>query len=147
MLSGLAEYLYSTIDGLKWNPDYSAYSSNEVGIYLYRMPYDRARCVALYLSTGEQSSPRLGYDAPLIQVRVRGDVDILFASDLASNIYNQIHGMSEASFVDGTYVIVAVCEQSGPTFIGFDSNQRPEFTVNARFNIHNPTPHREAPIP
>jgi hypothetical protein len=145
LLAGIADYLADNIDDLVWNPT-AAYTGDDIGLYLYRLPYDRDKAVGLYLSTGEQSSPRLSYDAPSVQIRIRGDLDVVAVSSLAQDIYDQMHNLTATTLADGTYVIVAVCEQSGANYIGTDDNQRPEFTVNVRVNVINVTPHREVPI-
>lgn len=144
LLVGLADYLADEITDLSWSPT-AAYPADVVGQYLYRMPYDRDRAVSLYLSTGEQSSPRLAYDSPSVQLRIRSD-NAIYGQELAQAIYNQLHNLTAITLSDGTYVIVAVCEQSFANYIGTDANQRPEFTINVRVNIRNPSPHREVPV-
>jgi hypothetical protein len=106
-------------------------------VFLLTLPAapDLALAVACY--SGGTGNARPG--APRsrnVQVRIRGpkgDVRIGEAKALA--VYAALHGLGQRALPGGTWVSLLWSPQDGPTWIGRDEQDRPEWTVNLRAEI------------
>lgn len=60
-----------------------------------------------------------------VQVRVRGDAnDYIGGRDFAQSIYDALNGIVPTGYFS------VFCQQSEPVWIGFDSDNRPEWSIN-----------------
>lgn len=114
-------------------------------IYLSTLPQTPDACMAVARYPGAEADARLPYDEVNVQVRVRGTpTDAEVVEDRAQAVYDALHGLSGRPLAGGTVVQDVIGTQSGPIFIGRDTNGRPEWTVNFRAEIRRPTPNRTA---
>lgn len=114
--------------------------------FLLKMPASPDRCVVLARYGGTESLLADNYDEPRIQLRVRGPfTDSRIAERDAELVYDRLNGLGTLTLPGGTWLQLAVAIQAGPVFIGLDSNQRPEFTVNLRCDVSRTASHRENP--
>ena len=147
LLIGIAKYLSDNVPSMGFDPSgSSAYppdSTYTAGIYILDIPDSPDRAIGMFQYPGQESTPKLGYDSPNIQVRVRGTRDPRTAISMANSIYNQLHGLTETELYEGTYITTCVGLQSGPVYLGKDANKRHEFSLNFRLQIRNPSVHRE----
>lgn len=86
-------------------------------------------------------------DEPTVQVRVRSErYDPRPGLQLAWDIYHALVGMTATVLDPGgdaeVYVHRCLALQTGPTSIGQDENQRPEFTINLALRVRAPSAHR-----
>ena len=114
--------------------------------FLARMPTAPDRCFAVARYGGPESSLALPYDEPSIQYRLRGPAtDVRVAEADAELLYDALHGLGEIILPGGSWLQLAVGVQSGPIFIGQDSNGRPEYTVNIRAEVSRTSTNRSNP--
>lgn len=136
VLDGLARHLAEAGHGVYRTT--GAYAADEVGIALEYLPTAPDRVVVLTGYGGDESDSLHGVDEPRVQVRVRGTTDPTWSRARAQAIYDELHGMARRTLPDGTYVVLAVGQNSGPVYIGRDDNNRHEHTVNVRVAVANP---------
>ncbi|MEC3977904.1 minor capsid protein [Amycolatopsis sp. H20-H5] len=114
-------------------------------IYLSTLPQVPDTCTAVARYAGPESDTRLPYDELNVQVRCRGAVpDAEGVEDRAQAVYDALHGLGDRRLAGGAVLQLAVGNQSGPVFIGRDTNGRPEWTVNFRMELRRSTPNRIA---
>lgn len=110
-------------------------------IYLQAYPPSPDNFIFIRNTGGNPSSPKLPVDIPTVQILVR-DINQTNAEVKAQNIYNALHGLGSVSIGD-TWVITCRGIQSAPVYIGVDSNNRHEFSLNFEITILNQTDNRE----
>lgn len=92
--------------------------------------------VALYARGGSPSDSKLGYQAPSIQIIVRGGQDPREGYLLADSIYHEVHGFRNNSFIPGgRWIVSCLGAQSGPIHLGRDTNGRHEYSLNFNLDI------------
>lgn len=136
MLDGLARYLADA--GLGVYRTTGTYSPDEVAITTDYRPASPDRMVTLTQYAGSTSDSGLGVDEPRVQIRVRGTSDPAWSRQHAQAIYDALHGLARVTLPDGTYVVLAVCQGSGPAYLGQDSNDRHEHVLNVAVAVSNP---------
>ncbi|WP_113699184.1 minor capsid protein [Nonomuraea lactucae] len=115
-------------------------------VFSTKMPASPDRCVVLARYGGAESSLADNYDEPRIQARVRGPAtDVRIAERDAELVYDRLNGLGTLTLPGGTWLQLAVALQAGPVFIGLDSNQRPEYTVNLRCDVSRTSTNRSDP--
>lgn len=110
--------------------------------YIEHLPANPDTAVALFSTGGPPSSGKHGYDTIGIQVRARARIG-LDAYAIAQAIYNVLQGLDNAILPGGTYVINCTSQQANPVNIGYDGNDRQEYTQNYLMEIRNQTSNRE----
>lgn len=99
---------------------------------------DLAIAVATY--SGGTGDARNGHTSSGVQFRVRGPkTDSRVGEAKAWAIYDALHGLCSRALAGGTWLVLLWCPQDSPNFIGKDSTDRPEWTVNFRAEIQRPT--------
>jgi hypothetical protein len=112
-------------------------------IFLVAMPDSPDAAVVLSRAAGAESDARLGYDEPVVQIRVRGAAgDAVGPEARAQAIYDAVHGLSGRELPGGTWLVLSVGTQGGPVYAARDANRRDEWTVNVRMELRRPTAHR-----
>jgi hypothetical protein len=112
-------------------------------IFLTLLPSMPDRCCAVARYGGPESAATDDYDEPSIQLRFRGPAgDVRTVEQAAQAAYDALHAIGSRTLAGGTWLQDAIGAQSGPIFIGFDQNQRPEYTVNLRCEISRPSLNR-----
>lgn len=101
-------------------------------IFINALPPSPDECICLYSNSGLPADVRNEYRTPAIQVYVRSVAgDGRNAITLLQNIINSLNGFNSDTFdTGGLYIIDCYAQQSAPTHIGQDSNNRYEFTAN-----------------
>ena len=95
------------------------------------LPTEPDNVVSIYMNSGTQADSKLPYDNPSLQIIIRGKYDPRVPFNKAQDIYNELHGFSSDTLIDGGYWIIGIMgEQSGPVRLGQDDNGRQEFEVN-----------------
>lgn len=95
------------------------------------------RAVALLASPGEGDEERVDIENPGLQVIVRGRSQLQDSScyqdaaAVAQAVKNALAGFTGESSSGGTHY-PGIWNESGPFFIGFDSERRPKFSTNLR---------------
>ena len=112
-------------------------------MHIGRMPDDRQipdTALAVRLSGGEPSNPKWLLDFPNVQVTIRGAANGYQAAyDKAIEVHDVLIGLVAQDVVGGR--IDSVTGIGYINALGFDSNERPEFTVNFRLIVEpNGTP-------
>ncbi|MGK5531535.1 minor capsid protein [Streptomyces sp. URMC 129] len=135
LLDGLARYLHSlglvTYDTTGTTGD----------LFIGTMPPEPDAAVALTRYGGERPDPRLPYDEPRVQVRVRGGPDPRVSEARAYAIYDALHGLSSVTLPDGTYLVTCEALQT-PAAMGRDESGRHEHVTNYELTVLAPTTHR-----
>lgn len=112
--------------------------------FLHRLAEQPDEALAIARYGGTESDAKLGYDAPTIQVRVRGPLaDARIAERRAQDVYDALHGISDRLLAGGTWLTSCIGTQGGPIYIGPDELGRHEFTVNFRLDVRNTAGVRE----
>lgn len=102
---------------------------------------DAGLAVALY--PGVPSDAHLGYDEPIVLVRVRGapgDAD--GAEARAQAVYDALHGLRRRDLPGGTPMLSCYGTQGGPVFVGVDDQGRHEWTVTFTVELRRRTVNR-----
>ena len=107
-------------------------------------PQTPDQAVTLTVTGGVESDSKLPYDEPIVQVRVRGAAsgDPRSSRDRATKIRAALHGLSDVTLPDGTYLTLAVAVQPAPQSIGQDDTHRYEHVFDLRCEILNATDNR-----
>ena len=90
--------------------------------------------VSEYGSTGDDKNP---FDDISVQVRVRGTRDPRVSYNIAKEIYDELHGLTNTVLISDGTRIVKVVAQNTPIDIGRDDNLRHEWTVNLQIEVRN----------
>lgn len=118
--------------------DLGTYTPDAPGgtIYTALLPPDPDTCIAIARYGGTESLVTDDFDQPSIQIRIRGAAaDTRTAEQLAERVYKAFHGLGPRTLAGGSTLILAVCTQSGPVYIGPDQLGRHEYTVNMRCEL------------
>lgn len=126
-------------------------ATGQVGgnVFVGWMPDAPDRCVAVMPGAPLPQLSKLPTDQPTIQLIVRDAVGKYRAAhDLAEACRSAIDCLPAQVLADGTpdevQIIGATADQSGPIDMGRDQKDRPEFSVNTTWRVHQPTTHRPA---
>ena len=106
------------------------------------MPQSPDQAVSLTVAGGTEADSALPYDEPLIQIRVRGTQDPRVSRDRCASIRSALHGLSDMTLPDGTYLVLAVAVQAAPQSMGKDDLNRHEHVIDLRCEILNATDNR-----
>lgn len=103
--------------------------------FLGHMPSQPDAAVMIQPSGGDPASGTLGYDAPVVQVIVRGaGYDQRLPYQRARAIYAALHGLHHVTLDPGgpdeVFVVGCLAQQSDPVPLGPDDNERQEFSLN-----------------
>lgn len=102
-------------------------------LHVAELPKEPDQCVAIYDSGGYEPQAGYNYERPTIQIMVRGEPGgYCVAQMLAQNCRDELHGLANYTINAARYIGIW-CE-ADVTFVGFDENRRPSFSVN--FRIH-----------
>lgn len=104
------------------------------------------RVVVLTDSGGQSPNPRWKIDYPTFQARVRGgNGEYAEAYDKAKEVRNKLLGIDSQDLAGGDRLVSIICV-GDIGFMGYDENDRPEFSVNFRAIIEPVTaePNRES---
>lgn len=121
-------------------------------VFLFDMPSQPDTSEDVYVAVapygGDPALTKQPTDEPAVQLRVRSK---RFDPRPALAIWNQLYDTFAALDLtwigegpDTSFVISCSPLQSTPIPLGRDENDRPEFTLNLQFRVHNPTTHRPA---
>lgn len=110
-------------------------------VFISTMPNspDTVVMVTEYGSVGDDKNP---FDDISVQVRVRGTRDPRVSYNIAKEIYNELHGLTNTVLISDGTRIVKVVAQNTPIDIGRDDNLRHEWTVNFQVEVYNSTSNR-----
>lgn len=110
-------------------------------VFISTMPNspDTVVMVSEYGSIGDDKNP---FDDISVQVRVRGTRDPRVSYNIAKEIYNELHGLTNTVLISDGTRIVKVVAQNTPIDIGRDDNLRHEWTVNFQVEVYNSTSNR-----
>jgi hypothetical protein len=135
LAEGIAQYL--TARGLlTYDPDGVTGDT-----FIDTMPPQPDQAVALTLYGSGEPDPLAEDDQVSLQVRIRGTEDPRLSRRRSQAIYSVLHGAAGLVLPDGTFLILAIAQQT-TTSLGIDQNNRHEHVVNYRINYSNPTEHR-----
>lgn len=113
-------------------------------LFLEKLPQSPDAAIGIFSTGGYEASGTHGYDRPVTQVRIRGEKHgVTGALAKARAVYAALQGLHSTTLPDGTYVVSCKGLQSGPVSIGFDDNDRPEYTINFVWETRDVTTHRE----
>jgi minor capsid protein len=112
-------------------------------VFLAVLPEAPDRCIAVARYGGAESDSANPWDEPRIQLRFRGPaVDARVAEQDAQAAYDALHGLGNRELPGGTWLQLAVGINGGPVYIGRDTNDRHEYTVNLRCDVQRSTANR-----
>lgn len=135
LVEGIAQYL-QTAGLLTWDP------AGLVGdTFVDTMPAQPDEAVALTLYGSREPDPVNDDDEVSLQVRCRGTRDPRLSRHRSDAIYGQLHGLADTVLPDGTWLILAIAQQT-PSALGLDANGRHEHVVNYRITYSHSTAHR-----
>ena len=100
---------------------------------------DTVVMVSEYGSISDDKNP---FDDISVQVRVRGTRDPRVSYNIAKEIYDELHGLTNTVLISDGTRIVKVVAQNTPIDIGRDDNLRHEWTVNFQVEVYNSTSNR-----
>lgn len=93
---------------------------------------------------GADSESLQGYDTVSFQVRVRGSRNDSAAPEaLAQAIYDDLHGLRSMPLPGGTWLVHLLAMGAGPGYMGVDTHQRTEFSLNFRAELRRITRNRQ----
>jgi len=135
IIDGMAEYVGDNVTGL-------SFSETGGNVFVDALPDAPARAVGVYGNDGDEADSLLPYDAPRVQIMVRSDRDPRWGLNMWQDIYNFIHGKRDVTLPDGTYMVYALVERSGPDHLQPDDQGRHQYGMDIRTEIYNPTSER-----
>lgn len=140
ILDGIAMLIGDVSEGV----DGLLFSESPGGnVFVEQLPSsDPDRCVAIYANGGFEADSLLEYDEPSWQIIVRSDRDPRWGLAAVKGIYSLLHGKRNFVLPDNTYLVYALCEQSGANHLAPDERGRHLFSLNFRSEIINPTEER-----
>lgn len=121
------------------------YESDEPGgdVFIDQdLPDDPTDAVQIVTRGGLPEDVKLGYDAPQVQVIVRGGADSRGPQTRARAIYSALHGLHATALPDGTWVVGCAADQSEPVWLGPDQNGRQRYSLNFTLDVRALTTHR-----
>ena len=106
-------------------------ASSGWGIYIAEEPESPDTTITLYDTQGEAPDPAWLIDYPRFMVRVRGEEDSYLATYAkALAVRDELNGIAPQTVNSTPYV--GIWAMTDVTFVEFDDNRRPVFTVNFR---------------
>lgn len=137
IVTGLAQALGADVEGLDWvdGPGGNVFEDD--------MPTEPDTAVGVYSTGGLPASSSAPFDAPTVQIVVRGDGNPETAKALWWAIYDYLHAKRYVDLPDGTHLAWALVVQSGPFRMGADQNGRHRFSMNVQCETRRPSTHRE----
>lgn len=111
-------------------------------VFVEALPSDPPIAVGVYYQPGPEADSGLPYDMPGVHILVRGDTDPRTAPAIWYAIYSKLHGLAGYTLPDGTYLVYALAEQSGPVHLQPDARGRYQLSMNLRTEVRNPTAQR-----
>lgn len=131
LASEVAQWIGSNITSCSF--DTTGVSGN---VFISTMPDkpDTVVMVSEYGSIGDDKNP---FDDISVQVRVRGTRDPRVSYNIAKEIYDELHGLTNTVLISDGTRIVKVVAQNTPIDIGRDDNLRHEWTVNLQIEVRN----------
>ena len=131
LASEVAQWIGSNITSCSF--DTTGVSGN---VFISTLPDkpDTVVMVSEYGSTGDDKNP---FDDISVQVRVRGTRDPRVSYNIAKEIYDELHGLTNTVLISDGTRIVKVVAQNTPIDIGRDDNLRHEWTVNLQIEVRN----------
>jgi hypothetical protein len=139
IVDGIAMLVGDTVEGV----DGLLFSETPGGnVFVEQLPEEPDRCVAVYVNGGFEADSLLDYDEPAFQFIVRSDRDPRWGLATVQAIYSLLHGRRNEVLPDGTYLVYALCEQSGANHLAPDERGRHQYSLNFRSEIKNPTAER-----
>lgn len=139
LVTGLAQAIGDEddgVEGLTWS------LADGGNVFEEASPDSPDVCVSLYATGGPEADSLLPFDAPTVQIIVRGDTDPTTASDLWDKVYSFLHGKRYTTLPDGTFLVYALAVQSSPIAMGPDTSGRYRFSMNLRTEIRLASTHR-----
>ncbi|MFI9387772.1 minor capsid protein [Kutzneria sp. NPDC052558] len=113
-------------------------------IFLAAAPDAPDAVLALTRAAGAQADPKLPYDEPVLQVRVRGSAhDPVGPEAAAQAVYDALHGLGNRAMPGGTWLVLGVGTDGGPVYAGRDDNARDLWDVKFRMELHRPVGNRQ----
>lgn len=137
LLDGLARHL-AGLGLVTYDPDGTCGD-----LFLETMPQVPDEAVVLTLYDGEQPDPRLPYDTPRLQGRVRGGADPRVSRARCAALYDELHGLGAVTLPGGVLLLSCDALQSGPVSMGLDDSGRHEHVTNYAIEFYAPTTHRQ----
>ena len=136
----IGKYLAQEIAGLTYDD-----SGSTGNVYVGMTPDSPDDVVMVKGSGGEGNDTKLGYDAPTIQVIVRGGpaYDRTAGYNRAREVYDVLAGLTSTALPDGTWLVMARALASEPADIGADENGRQEWSMNFLLEVRALTQNRE----
>tara|TARA_R100000278_G_scaffold101471_1_gene78010 strand:- start:1432 stop:1848 length:417 start_codon:yes stop_codon:yes gene_type:complete len=131
LASEVAEWIGSNITSCSF--DTTGVSGN---VFISTMP-DKPDTVVMVSEYGSTSDDKNPFDDISIQVRVRGTRDPRVSYNIAKEIYDELHGLTNTVLISDGTRIVKVVAQNTPIDIGRDDNLRHEWTVNLQIEVRN----------
>lgn len=105
-------------------------------VFISTMP-DKPDTLVMVSEYGSTSDDRNPFDDISVQVRVRGTRDPRVSYNIAKEIYDELHGLTNTVLISDGTRIVKVVAQNTPIDIGRDDNLRHEWTVNLQIEVRN----------
>jgi hypothetical protein len=113
-------------------------------IFLHAAPDGPDEVITVSRPAGADSESLQGYDTVSFQVRVRGPRhDSGAAEELAQAIYDDLHGLRSMPLPGGTWLVHLLAMGAGPGYMGVDTHQRTEFSLNFRAELRRITRNRQ----
>lgn len=136
LASEIAEWIGNNITSCSF--DTTGITGN---VFISTMPNspDTVVMVSEYGSISDDKNP---FDDISVQVRVRGTRDPRVSYNIAKEIYDELHGLTNTVLISDGTRIVKVVAQNTPIDIGRDDNLRHEWTVNFQVEVYNSTSNR-----
>ena len=131
LASEVAEWIGSNITSCSF--DTTGVSGN---VFISTMP-DKPDTLVMVSEYGSTSDDRNPFDDISVQVRVRGTRDPRVSYNIAKEIYDELHGLTNTVLISDGTRIVKVVAQNTPIDIGRDDNLRHEWTVNLQIEVRN----------
>jgi len=129
------------VAGLKWS---IAAGATGVNVFEDDMPPEPDLAVGVYSTGGFEADSLLPFDAPTVQVVVRGGADPEAARAVWWAIYDFVHALRYTELPNGLFLAYALVVQSGPNRLGTDESGRHRFTMNIRAETRRGSTHRPA---
>jgi len=127
---GIAQYIGQQVEGLTYDD-----TGSTGNIFLESFPSTPDEAIVVHSTGGSEADTKLGYDAPMFMITVRGTQDPTWAQDTWAAIYALLHGLRYTTLPDGTFLVYCIATQSGPNKAGVDENGRQQFTMNLRTEV------------
>lgn len=113
-------------------------------IFLAAAPPSPDAVLVLTRAAGADADPKLPYDEPTVQVRVRGGGNDPAGPEAAAQaVYDALHGLGNRALPGGTWLVLGIATDGGPVYAGRDDNARDLWDVKFRMELHRPVGNRQ----